>query len=189
MLQNINKWDMDVLLSLNGYLARHNTILSKVFAEYLIYGLPIFLIVFWFTSVAAKKVVLRILFCVVLAWPIISGIVGKLLPRDRPFESGGVQELIFHRPTYSFPSDHAAALFAVTFSLFFSGYKKMGYIFLVLSVIVVFFRVGTGIHWPTDIIAGAVIGLIAAWCVKMLDKYLDRIYELIIKFFKILHLA
>ena len=202
MLEKIENIDLQVVITLNDFFARHNTIFNRIFAEYLVYLLPIFLLVLWFLPARSaegsadagegkktKKVALRIFFSIILAWPLISGIIGKLIYRHRPFEFGGVQEILFHRPTYSFPSDHAAALFAVTFSLFFSGYKKLGYIVLGVSLLITFFRVVTGIHFPTDILAGVAIGALSAWIIQLLDKYLDKVYELIIKIFRMLHLG
>lgn len=188
MIEKINNWDLRFLLKLN-HAFEHLGVFNKIFAEYLIYGLPIFLIVLWFWSTQTKKAAIRAFFSVLLAWPIISAAVGHFVNRARPFEAGGVQELVFHRPTVSFPSDHAAALFAVTFSLFFSGYKKLGYVFLILSIIICTFRVGVGIHWPTDILGGFVVGLVAAWIIKISDRYLDVIYNWIISVMKKIKLA
>lgn len=188
MIQKINDWDLKVLLKLN-HAFEHLGILNKIFAEYLIYGLPIFLLVFWFYSEKTKKAAIRAFFSVLLAWPIISATIGNFVHRARPFESGGVQELVFHRPSVSFPSDHAAALFAVTFSLFFSGYKKLGYVFLIISIIICTFRVGVGIHWPTDILGGFVVGLVAGWIIKIADRYLDTVYNWIISVMRKIKLA
>jgi len=189
-MSKIQSMDLKILLSLNQFFAKHNLgFLDKILAEYLTYTLPLILIVLWFWSKDAKKVALRALFSAILAWPIFSTIIGKLANRERPFETGGVQELIFHRPTYSFPSDHAAALFAVAMSFYFSGYKKLSYIMFAVAIIVSFFRIATGIHWPTDVLAGAVLGIFSAYLINLFDKPLAIVYNFFIGIARKLRLA
>lgn len=190
MIQYINSLDQKIILSLNSFFAEHSsTIIDKIFAEYLIYLLPVILLVLWFYSEKTKKVAMRATFSVILAWPIIASAVGRLVNRPRPFNLAGVQELIFHRPDYSFPSDHATALFAVAFSFWFSGYKKLSLAMFAMAIIVSFFRVATAIHYPTDILGGFVIGLLAAYLINLLDKPLDVVYNFILKICRVIKLA
>ncbi|AKM82124.1 TPA: phosphatase PAP2 family protein [Candidatus Berkelbacteria bacterium] len=187
-MDKIQSLDLKVLLKLNHIFANWG-FLNKFLAEYLTYSLPLILIALWFWPENAKKVALRAGFSVILAWPILASTIGKLVNRDRPFNSGGVQELIFHRPTVSFPSDHAAALFAVAMSFYLSGYKKLSYAMFAIAAVTCFFRVATGIHWPTDILAGVVVGLLSAWIIKLLDEYLDVAYNWLINIAKKIRLA
>jgi len=199
MLEQLKSLDQKILLPINHFFSQHGGFLNKFLAEYLIYSLPLILIVLWFRPVSptasrggskqAKKVALRALFAAILAWPIFSNLIGHLVNRSRPFEVSGVHELLFHRPTYSFPSDHAAALFAVGFSFLFSGYRKMAFLVLGLAVVISFFRVATAIHWPSDILVGLVIGLIAAYLIHLFDKPLNLVYNFILKVASKLRLA
>lgn len=188
MEKYVKSIDQNILLYLNN-LVKNWGFVNKFFAEYLIYATPIVLLWLWFYDFKAKKVALRAFTSVILAWPIIAYFVGKFFNRPRPFEVGGIQELLFHRPTYSFPSDHAAAIFALAASFWFSGYKKLGGAFFFGGIVICFFRVATGIHWPSDIVAGALIGILAAWIVDLLDKPLNMIYEFIIKIMQKIKLA
>src|SRR4030042_2906191 len=129
MITWINNFDLQILLPLNHFFSKNGGFFNKFFAEYLIYVIPLILVFVWFWSKQAKKVALRALFSTILAWPILAHIIGRIINRPRPFETSGVQELIFHRPTYSFPSDHAAALFAIAFSFYLSGSNKLWYAF------------------------------------------------------------
>lgn len=189
MINQINILDRNIVKSLNGFFAKHNNFLFKFCAEYSIYSLPLILIILWFWSQQAKKVALRAFFSAILAWPILANIIGHFVNRARPFEISGVKELIFHRPDYSFPSDHAAALFAIAFSFWFSGYKKLSLAIFILGIVISFFRVATGIHFPTDILGGLVIGLFAAYLIDLFDKPLDIVYNFLIKIGQILRLA
>ncbi len=65
-------------------------------------------------------------------------------------------------PAKSFPSDHATVSFAFTISLFFAGFKKVGYIFLPFVIIMNISRIIAWVHWPLDILAGTIVGISAA---------------------------
>lgn len=190
MLNQIAEFDKKIVASLNSFFASSSvSILDKILAEYLIYFLPVVLVFLWFFSEQAKKVALRGFFAAVLAWPIFSNIVGHLVNRSRPFENSGIREFIFHRPTYSFPSDHAAAIFAISFSFWLSGYKKLALAVFIMGVIISFFRVAGGIHYPTDVLSGIVIALVAAELIDLFDKPLNIVYNFLIKLFRLLRLA
>jgi undecaprenyl-diphosphatase len=181
---------LNLLLSLNQFISQLNIgFIDKFFTEYLTYSLPIILLVLWFWNSSTKKVALRGLFSAILAWPIFSVIIGKLVDRPRPFSISGVQELVFHRPDYSFPSEHAAALFAVALSFYFSGYKKLGHVMLAIAILVSFFRIASGLHYPTDVLGGIAIGVISSWIIKTAEPYLSPIYDFIINIAKKIKLA
>jgi len=189
MIQRIKDLDLKILLSLNHFFAIHGGFLNKFLAEYLTYSLPIILVVLWFWNEKAKKVALRAGFSAILAWPVFAMIINKFVRRPRPFNISGVQELVFHRPDTSFPSEHAAALFAVAMSLYLSGYKKLSYVMFVVAIVVSFFRVAVAIHWPTDVIAGAILGIGSAYLIFLFDKPLNIVYNFIIKIAKLVRLA
>lgn len=188
-MQVIKNWDLQILTKLNHYFAQHDNFWVRFFAEYLIYGLPLILLGVWFWSKESKKVALRAIFSVILAWPIFALIIGKIVNRPRPFNISGVQELVFHRPDYSFPSDHAATLFAVALSFWLSGYKVLSIIMFIIAIVISFFRVATAIHYPSDVLAGAALGLLAAYLIYLFDKPLSIVYNFIIKTASIIKLA
>ena len=64
---------------------------------------------------------------------------------------------------YSFPSGHTAVSFAVA-SAIFSKNKKWGVPALVLAALIGISRMYLFVHFPTDVIAGVFIGIIAAIC-------------------------
>lgn len=71
----------------------------------------------------------------------------------------------------SFPSDHAALFAALATGLFFVS-KRVGIFAIIYSITIILLpRVYFGLHYPTDIIAGALIGAITAIsCNFYLDK-------------------
>jgi len=85
--------------------------------------------------------------------------------RPHPFEAIPALQLIDARPdTPSFPSGHAAMAIAGALA----GARMLppaAWALWPLGVIVAISRVYVGVHWPTDVIAGAIVGLACAWFV------------------------
>ena len=84
--------------------------------------------------------------------------------RPRPFMAyHGVHQLLVDNE-WSFPSGHAAFFFAVAAALYLYN-KKWGSIFFVAAVFMTVARVIAGIHYPSDIVGGAGIGIAVAYIV------------------------
>jgi undecaprenyl-diphosphatase len=89
--------------------------------------------------------------------------------------------LIFVPPSGdpSFPSDHATAAFAIAFAVFFVS-RRVGTGFLVAATLVALSRVFVGLHYPSDVVAGVLIGAGSAWLVTAAARPLIvRIVDLI----------
>ena len=86
-----------------------------------------------------------------------------LFDRARPYEVDSSITVIDAKPvTRSFPSGHAAM--AVAGAL--AGSQLLSYsawLWWPLAAIVAVSRVYIGVHWPSDVIAGALIGLTTGW--------------------------
>lgn len=104
---------------------------------------------------------------VILSRGLITEIVRFFYPRQRPFLTLGIEPLINHVNGNSFPSGHAAAFFALALAVFYLN-KKWGWRFLVAVLLMGLARIFVGVHWPSDILAGAVIGLISVIIIKNL---------------------
>jgi len=82
--------------------------------------------------------------------------------RPRPFLTFNFIPLIHQSAAEaSFPSGHASFYFALSTIVYFYN-KKAGILFYVASFLIVLARVFVGIHWPSDILAGAVLGILTA---------------------------
>ena len=73
---------------------------------------------------------------------------------------------------YSFPSGHAAVSFEGAVTIFRYS-RKWGIAALVLAVVIAFSRLYIRVHYPTDVLAGAVIGTL---CALASGKATDRIF-------------
>ena len=92
-----------------------------------------------------------------------SGTLENFRPWYHPFGPGGS----------SFPSGHTNASFAAAFALAKGFGKKGAWAYLVAALIAVS-RLWVGVHYPTDVIAGAVCGTLCAWLAWTLShKYIS----------------
>lgn len=188
------KLDENLLIFLN-HLVSQNPYLKKVIeysASSFIYLVPIFLFFYWFWSNSEKKkIALFITLSGLASWLLINQPLCQFIARERPFlnQTLPLKELIFHRPTCSFPSDHLALLSALFFSSFFLKEKKLGYLFLILALFIGFSRISTGLHYPSDILAGFFVGLFSAFLFLLLKtlifKYLVNPLYFLAKFLRL----
>lgn len=86
--------------------------------------------------------------------------------RLRPYDSGVTHLLIARSGDFSFPSDHATATFAIAAAFLLHGLRRRGLGFLVAATVVTFSRVYLGTHYASDVVAGALTGIIAAVVVR-----------------------
>jgi undecaprenyl-diphosphatase len=88
-------------------------------------------------------------------------VISALFPRARPFVSHpDIHRFIAHASDSGFPSDHAAASFAIATALLLRV-PRVGAPLLAAAVLLAVSRVAVGVHWPTDVLAGAAVGAIA----------------------------
>ena len=87
----------------------------------------------------------------------IGQLIGKAMPRPRPYLSHAVHQLIPPSLDTSFPSDHATLGFAVGVMVWRYN-KRAGAALLVLAAVMAFARVFVGAHYPGDVLGGALLG-------------------------------
>lgn len=92
---------------------------------------------------------------------------------ERPFVALGVSHLITDT-AYSFPSGHAIFIFALGAATHFFN-KKLAYFLYASGLLIGIARIAGGVHYPSDILGGAVLGLITGAVVCWVAKrYLAR---------------
>ena len=109
---------------------------------------------------------------------ILSVVVGNwgikiLIERPRPCDvDPSVELLIPHPGEFSFPSGHTCASFSAAVAIFKALPRKFGIPAIVLATLISLSRLYVGVHYPTDIAAGLVIGILSGWTAWMLvQKY------------------
>ena len=68
---------------------------------------------------------------------------------------------------HAFPSGHTAASTAFFSALFFAS-RRIGLVFLPIPILIGFSRIYVGVHYPLDIIGGAVLGIAVATALRRL---------------------
>lgn len=88
------------------------------------------------------------------------------LPDITPFIDPG-------KAIQSFPSIHTAVFFAVGMFLYFY-HRRLGILYLTAALLVGTGRIMSGIHWPADIVVGAVIGVGAGFLLRWFTLSIKR---------------
>lgn len=129
-------------------------------AEYLPYALALAFIVLVFDERGWRKRMFRLLqasLTLLVARGILTETIRYVLPRERPFSALGVDPLIAELPMTSFPSGHAVFMFALA-AVTYHMNRKWGIAYFAAAAVVGFSRIAVGVHWPSDILAGAALG-------------------------------
>jgi undecaprenyl-diphosphatase len=111
-------------------------------------------------------------------------LIGKALPRPRPYLSHTVHQLIPPSLDTSFPSDHAILGFAVAVMIWKYN-KRAGVALLVLATLMAIARVFVGAHYPGDVLGGAMLGTLTSVGLAALSarppmaRLLDAIFRIL----------
>lgn len=154
--------------------------LAIFFAQYFEYVLIFFLLLFLVRNFRKYwLMVIQAFLAAILARLVIVGIIRYFLPRPRPFLEVPVNLLLEPQNQASFPSGHAAFYFAIA-TIVFLYLKKVypsskfwwgvGILFFAGSFLITIARVFVGVHWPSDILAGAIIGIFSGWIINFLFR-------------------
>lgn len=103
----------------------------------------------------AVSLVLSLLFTNLLVKPLVA--------RTRPYEVIDGFVLLIEKPhDFSFPSGHSSAAFAAAWVMFRKLPKKFGIPAVIYASLMAFSRLYFGVHYPTDVLAGVVFGILYA---------------------------
>lgn len=129
----------------------------------------------FFDHKRGRIVFITLIVGVLLTDQISSQLIKELVGRIRPCHTlDHINLLVSCGSGKSFPSSHAANNFAVAFILSFF-YKKNPWVFYTTASLIALSRVVVGVHYPADILAGAMVGtgiaLIIRWfLVEVIEK-------------------
>lgn len=141
-------------------------------AEYLGWFVAAAFLAVLFFSLFSKseklKIFLTAAVSVVLSRFIIAEIIRFLYCRPRPFMAYAINHLA-ENTNCSFPSGHAAFFFALAMAVYFYN-KKWGAWFFLAVILISLGRIIAGVHYPADILGGAVVGILSAYMVFYLIK-------------------
>lgn len=94
-----------------------------------------------------------------------NGILKPLIARPRPCSFVDIALLVPRPSDLSFPSGHTAASFAAAMALYFMQ-SRLAKPALLLAALIAFSRLYLYVHFPTDIVGGVMVGILAAFLAK-----------------------
>lgn len=170
-------WDIQLFYFFNSFAGRFAGLdqVGIFAALWLLPLLPVLLVLAAFTIKRLREerfyeLLVKALVASGLAY-VLRFILGWLIARPRPFAGlSNVQQLVsFTEKQDSFPSGHAALAFALAFFIFKHD-RDWGVAFLVLATLIALGRVFVGVHYPLDVLGGALVGWISAGLVWWFEK-------------------
>ena len=182
MLSAVHQLDFHITKALVDFGIAHPLfgLLAYISAEELILLIILALVWMWYwptsehRKLGHRKIVVLTLLSIVFALAAKTAIT-LVYFRARPFITHPeILALPVHVDPASFPSGHSLIAWTIVASIWFGGLRKQGFWLGVLAVFVSLGRVAIGVHYPTDVIGGAVIGIGIAWFLHRESSSLKR---------------
>lgn len=173
----INNFDLSLLLAVNKYAQQSLTfdhLLAIIQSNYLFKGGVLVPLVYFTWFKADQYSIKRNYLIATLLCTFPAELLARLLAKTLPFRLRPIHDTTIHfLPPFgmgndifdglsSFPSDHAVLFFCLSAGLFLSS-KKLGiFAFIYTIIFIAFPRLYLGLHFASDLICGAIIGIILA---------------------------
>lgn len=187
LLEKIIQWDQDLFFRINGQWT--HPFLDKVLLWFRTsdHWVP-FYIVFVIFLIKQLKLqtwkwlllaIVNVAFTDQLSSNFFKPLIHRLRPCADPAISNKVHLLVDHCLTsFSFTSSHAANHFGIATFIFFTLkplFKNYNYLFLCWAGIISYAQVYVGVHYPMDVLAGAILGIFIGWgCALFYNKWVPK---------------
>lgn len=129
--------------------------------------LALFLLIKWFQKRAEPSYRVALLLSIVVFGlsELTAKLVGRLYAHVQPFAAlPEVHQLIEKEVGNSFPSDHTVLIFSFMIVLFLHTKTRSRYIYFLAAVLAGLSRIFVGVHYPSDVLAGAGIAVVIGCC-------------------------
>ena len=121
-----------------------------------------------------RKVGAAVLVGLVLEVVCCNVVLKPLVARIRPCDVNTAVQLLVAKPDdFSFPSGHTGASFAAASALYCNR-NRLWIPSFILAVLIAFSRLYLYVHYPTDILAGILLGVMAGWIGSLVSIYAER---------------
>ena len=194
MLEKISKWDQALFLWLNQY---HLDLLDPIvyFFTQTLPWVPLYLFLIFLVWKAYGKqgwwVILGVLFAILLADQITSALMKPFFERLRPCHDVLLNGMIHNYGKcggmYGFASSHAANSFAIATAMYLGlsfKFPSVRWLFL-WAVFFSYTRIYLGVHYPGDILVGALVGTLSGMAGYRLFRYTYTLFKMKGRFDKI----
>lgn len=187
MLERIEQIDEQLFLFLNGL---HNYVFDEIMHWITLqetwYPLYLALIVWmiWKYGKASVAPILTIILAITISDQFTSGFMKPYFERLRPCHDPTIGNLVHIVDgcggLYGFASSHASNSFALAtlLHLFFRNHYKYTSILFVWAAVVSYSRIYVGVHYPADVITGALIGILTGFLLFNLYRNMPSKYAL-----------
>lgn len=158
--------DLTILAALNG-LAGKSALLNGLLvfvAQYAVYllALPLLALTFGFGLKHSDRTTVVVSLLGLALSLLVARQIGHAISGTRPFVTEPwVVQLLAHKADSGMPSNHAAGAFALAAGVLWS-HRRTGAVMLALGLLVALGRVAVGVHWPSQVFVGALLGMVLA---------------------------
>lgn len=132
------------------------------------YVLVAVLVVLWFLKKDRWRMIVVSFLSAGIARGILVTLIRFFYHRPRPISVDAVHRLVVNNE-WAFPSGHAAFFFALSTGVYLYN-KKLGIVFYIVSLLMGVARIFIGVHWPSDILGGAILGIFCGVVVGRLAR-------------------
>ena len=196
-MEALLKIDTEIVLWLNQWAGRFSlldAVEKLIVSDYFIpVSISLCLLAMWFAGKdpqsrgAHQRAVLRALLTVGFANLVVL-ILNDHYFRPRPFAEHDLT-LLFYQPTdSSFPANPAAVGFAMASGMW-QGSWKLGAFFYGLATLWGLSRIYAGVFYPSDVVAGALIGVVISHLVAVGLRVIEPLPTMVLRATRTLHLA
>lgn len=172
----IQNFDNQTILNIYDFMINHQ-ILKNILSFITTLGnsgfIWILFAIIFYTKKSTRKYGLFMLIALIIGFIIGNIILKNLIGRERPFIQLDLIPFINAPKGYSFPSGHSLSSFIGASCIFFIN-KKWGVLAFILAFLIAISRVLLVVHYPTDIIFGALLGILISF---LLFKTLSNIFK------------
>lgn len=170
--------DLEIFNFINQTIS--NPIFDKFFPfitsikNWIIAYIILWFILFFKGGKKGKIAAITVIFLIITSDQISSNLLKNFFDRIRPCNAlDNVNLLISKTKSFSFPSSHAVNNFAVA-TFFYKLYPKFKWILFTIAALMAFSRPYVGVHYPSDIFFGAIIGIFIGLIFSILVKFIEQ---------------
>ena len=184
-IQGLLHLDYQLMLLINRILIHPYLDTISLFMRESIFHIPlyVFVILFVFSVLKEKAIwwllagIVLIIFCDIISSHVIKDLVGRPRPCRDPFISGHIRLLArYCGGNGSFTSSHAVNHFAFATYVFITlkSFTPWFKVLFIWAALIAYSQVYVGVHYPSDIMAGAFLGTLFGWlCARIVRQSLS----------------